>query len=517
MGVRFPERAAWWSYGLPSLDVLALLVVLSLCGAWKKRVPSLVHGVMVAFCVATRVLRVADGVERGAYLRDFRLTLDLPLLPEFVRLFYMTLPPAKLLLAGSALTLGLAALSFSIHCALRIVETAMGSFARVQLLSVLIGSWALPSALFSPEVLYHGSILPRLGNELEFALRLGSYRARQRESIASVQRAFDAQPNDLQKLHGRNVYLFMIESYGQSVQDSPEILARLRPEYRRFERELSEEGFHIASRLLDSSTYGGRSWLAHATLFTSVATGDLLQLDLLRAAQPRTWPEVFSSAGYRSVLVQPGTVRESREPDLYHFDQHYFARDLAYRGPRFGWATMPDQFVLAAVRQRELATLPARPLFLAYALVSSHVPWSELPPVIDDWSTLGDGSIYRELPSKHYATEWLSLSEAKGAYADSIAYDLEVLRRYIRAFVDDDSLLIILGDHQPHSEVGGQNPSAGVPVHVLCRNSAFIAPFRARGYTPGMLADQALPHPGLASLLFDLVSDFSVARAGGAP
>jgi hypothetical protein len=516
MGARFPERAAWWSYFLPSLDVLALLVVFSLCGAWQKRVPSSVHAVLVAFCFVTRLLRVADGVERGAYLRDFKLALDLPLLPEFVRLFSTTLPFTKLLLAGSALLLGFSALSFLIHSALRVVETAMASFARVRLLSVLIGSWALPSALFSREVLYHGSILPRLGNELEFALRLGSYRARQLESIASVQRVFDAQPNDLQKLRGRNVYLFVIESYGQSAQDSPEILARLKPEYRRFERELSDQGFQVVSRLLDSSTYGGRSWLAHATLFTSVTTGDLLQLDLLRAAQPRTWPEVFSGAGYRSVLVQPGTVRESRGPDLYHFDQHYFAQDLGYHGPRFGWATMPDQFVLAAVRQREIVTSPARPLFLAYALVSSHVPWSELPPVIDDWSTLGDGSIYRGLPSKQYATEWLSLSGAKGAYADSIVYDLEVLRRYIRAFVDDDSLLVILGDHQPHSEVGEQNPSAGVPVHVLCRNSAFIAPFRARGYTPGMLADQALPHPGLASLLLDLVSDFSVARAGGA-
>jgi hypothetical protein len=77
-----------------------------------------------------------------------------------------------------------------------------------------------------------------------------------------------------------------------------------------------------------------------------------------------------------------------------------------------------------------------------------------------------------------------------------------------------DALVIILGDHQPHSDITRRAPSPGVPAHVLSRNSAFIALFLARGYTPGMAVDEALPHPGLGSLLPDLVADFWLGAAG---
>ncbi len=98
-----------------------------------------------------------------------------------------------------------------------------------------------------------------------------------------------------------------------------------------------------------------------------------------------------------------------------------------------------------------------------------------------------------------------------------MVYDLEVLRRYITEFIRDDSLVIVLGDHQPHSEVTNQNPAAGVPVHVLSRNPAFTARFRARGYTQGMLARTSGPHPGLESFMTDLLADFStgVVKGGG--
>ncbi len=360
-------------------------------------------------------------------------------------------------------------------------------------------------------------MLLRVGSEARFAARLPGYRSAEQARIVQVQRELATCPDDLLKLQARNVYLFVIESYGQTVLDRLDLFARVLPEYRRFEADLGHSGFQIASRVLDSPTYGGRSWLAQATLLTSVPTEDQLQFELLRAAQPRTLAQAFRAAGYRTVLVQPGTVRESTQPDLLHFEQHYFARELGYAGPRFGWATMPDQFVLDAVRRKELTNTDTRPRFLGYALVSSHIPWSDLPPLVQNWSTIGDGSEYRALPHRHFATSWLSLGSAQDAYAESIVYDLEVLRRYIVEFVHDDSLLIVLGDHQPHSEVSGQSPYRGVPVHVLSRNRAFVDPFRSRGYTAGMVADEALPQAGLDSLMLDLITDFSVGRAESSP
>ncbi|HEX3852899.1 MAG TPA: hypothetical protein VHW01_18175, partial [Polyangiaceae bacterium] len=375
LSLRFPERVPWLAYLTPSLDIVLLLVVYALLGAWQKQLPAVVRALVVSLFLACRVLRIADGIERGAYLRDFSWSIDLPLLPEFVRLFYATLRWPVFVLAGCALALLLAGLGFLVARALRVIEAGFSAPGQRhnQLLCAALGLLALASAMAQPQALFGDSVLPRIGSEARFAASLPSYRAAERARIARVQRELASRPNDLLKLQQRNVYLFVIESYGQTVLDRPELLTRVLPEYVRFEAELGRHGFQIASRVLDSPTYGGRSWLAQATLLTSVPTEDQLQFELLRAAQPRTLAQAFRAAGYRTVLVQPGTVRESTQPDLFHFEQHYFARELGYAGPRFGWATMPDQFSLDAVRRKEFTSTDTRPRFLGYALVSSHI------------------------------------------------------------------------------------------------------------------------------------------------
>jgi hypothetical protein len=531
MNQRYPARQPPLWYFLPSLDVVALFVILALCGAFKQRVPRLVRAAVVFGILLSRVLRFADGVEMGAYYRNFNTVVDLSLLPEFVRLFYTTVSHAYFFLACLAVGAGLCLLGFASHYALRAAENALASPRYVAGFSLLIGVLALASTVewqatrekSSPfkgdderrlAGAFGSSIFSRVATELDFAANIYGYRADKVAGIARVQRRLSSMPLDLKRLAGRNVYLFVIESYGQCVVDRPVLSERVLPEYQRFEQSLFEQGFQIASRVLDSSTYGGRSWLAHATLSTGVRTVDQFQLELLRVAQPKTLAQAFGDAGYRTVLVQPATRHVPPLKDFHHFQNHYFTKELGYSGPEFGWSPMPDQFALDFVRRRE-ASNPGTPLFLEYALTSSHAPWSDLPPIIEDWAALGDGSIYEREAGTHFAGGWLELGGASDAYARSIVYDLEVLRRYITGFIKDESLVIVLGDHQPHSEVTDQNPAAGVPVHVLSRNSALIDPFRARGYTRGMLARTAGPHPGLETFMTDLLSDFSAGAAKG--
>jgi hypothetical protein len=531
MNQRYPARQPAFWYFLPSLDVVALFVIFALCGAFKRRVPRAVHAALVFGFMFSRVLRFADGVEMGAYYRNFNTVVDFPLLPEFVRLFYTTVSHAYFFLACSLVVVALCLLGFAIQRALRAAERALASPRYVRAFSLLVGvlalvspiEWQPPREKSSPFKVederrlagaFGSSIFSRFATELDFAANIYGYKADKVAGIARLQERLASMPLDLKRLAGRNVYLFVIESYGQCVVDRPLLSEQVLPEYQRFERDLSERGFQIASRVLDSSTYGGRSWLAHATLSTGVRTVDQFQLELLRVAQPKTLAQAFGDAGYRTVLVQPATRRESPLKDFHHFQNHYFTKDLGYAGPEFGWSPMPDQFALDFVRRREL-TQPRAPLFLEYALTSSHAPWSDLPPLIEDWSALGDGSIYEHEAGTHFAGGWLELGGASNAYARSVVYDLEVLRRYIADFIKDDSLVIVLGDHQPHSEVTDQNPAAGVPVHVLSRNPAFVEPFRARGYTRGMLASTGGPHPGLETFMTDLLSDFSAGASKG--
>jgi len=530
MNDRYPARQPALWYLLPSLDVVAVFVMFVVCGAFQKHVPRFVHAVLIGWFLLSRVLRVADGIEMGAYYRNFNTVVDFPLLPEFIRLFYSTVPHPRFAFACLGLLAVLGLLGYVTHRALRVAEEALTAPSYVRAFSVVVAVFALaspfewqpPREKSSPFAVederrlsgaFGSSIFARVATELDFAANIYGYKADKVAGIARVQKQLAQMPPNLNKLGGQNVYLFVIESYGQSVVDRPLLSAEVLPEYQRFERDLSLKGFQIASRVLDSSTYGGRSWLAHATLSTGVRTVDQFQLELLRVAQPKTLAQAFAGAGYRTVLVQPATRRESPLKDFHHFQNHYYTKDFGYSGPEFGWSSMPDQFVVDLVRRREMSQRK-EPLFLEYALTSSHAPWSDLPPLVDDWSALADGSIYNRKPGTHFENSWLELGGASNAYAQSIVYDLEVLRRYIGDFIADDSLVIVLGDHQPHSEVTDQNPATGVPVHVLSRNSAFIDPFRARGYTAGMLARTAGPHPGLETFMTDLLADFSVGPSG---
>jgi hypothetical protein len=99
--------------------------------------------------------------------------------------------------------------------------------------------------------------------------------------------------------------------------------------------------------------------------------------------------------------------------------------------------------------------------------------------MVNDWSSLGDGSIYQRLDVVRYPIVWPDLSNASEAYMRSVVYDLEVLKRYLAEFVRDDSLVIILGDHQPVAEVNGDSASHGVPIHVMSRDRTFVEPFVA--------------------------------------
>lgn len=192
--------------------------------------------------------------------------------------------------------------------------------------------------------------------------------------------------------------------------------------------------------------------------------------------------------------------------DFYDFDATYRSWDFDYAGPPFAWASMPDQYVVDFARRHVLDRTPG-PFFAAYVLVSSHAPWSHVPTMVDAWSDVGNGEIYNRHPFKHTQTNWPDFNNAAEPYVTSILYDMRVLERYLVDFVKDDALVIILGDHQPVSEITESSPSWAVPVHVLSRDPALVEPFVRRGYTRGMVPDDA--SSPMESFLVGFLSDFS--------
>jgi len=131
-----------------------------------------------------------------------------------------------------------------------------------------------------------------------------------------------------------------------------------------------------------------------------------------------------------------------------------FHVNFDYKGPVYGWSTMPDQYVLDFIFDREIKTQKT-PLFIEFILTSSHAPFRRQPPYEEDWSKIDDGKIYHDLEAITFPIIWPDLSNAKEGYVASIDYELRVIVEFINKFLDDNTLILILGDHQPNVQITG--------------------------------------------------------------
>ena len=530
--LRFPADEPTFWYPLPSIDVVVLLAVFSAVRARGYTIPNGARFGIVVVALVARIFRGGEGLVERHFHRPLSLYLDVPLVPNLVGLLRSTVSLPRLILWALLIVLAFVALGALTWWALAVVERSFASSslsssppsgrdARRLFLGVLIVC-ALLSPLWSrrrdPHLhvgLFGASIVPRLARELAFLRHAPEYRREKAAGIARVQDQLRAIPSGLDRLHRADVLLILVESYGETVIAQPAYARRMAPIYDAFEGDLGRRGFAMASSLLASPTYGGRSWLAHGTLATGVRIEDGLAYTVLLEAQPPplTMAGFFRDAGYRTVLVQPGTTSRWPEGEVIGFDQKYYLMDLEYRGPPFKWATMPDQYVIDFVHRREIARRPPggrSPLFVEYALVSSHSPWSVQPRLVEDWDRLRDGgAIFNDLPPVRYPVTWSNLGVGGEAYVTSLIYDLDMLRRYVAGRIADDTLVIILGDHQPSAEVTENSPSHGVPIHVISRDRSFIGRFISAGYVPGMRAASARPLPEMESFLPRLLQMFS--------
>jgi hypothetical protein len=436
-----------------------------------------------------------------------------------VRFAHSALPFWKFCVAAAGFFLLLVLLPIAAYRALKTTAEYLADTRRAPLVGVLLllafgVGLAIPRELRHPKLLMGGfgaSIGPRVRREANFLLSVYTERSARRRAVAEAGEMLARTPSNLSILAHRNVHLLLVESYGVVAVERPDFVRTLTPTFDSFAALLKAKGFSVASGRLVSSAFGGRSWLAHVTLATAVRTTDQLGYEVIYEMKPKTLASFFRAAGYRAVLAAPGTTRIGDRGDPFGFNKNYYYTAFDYEGPAFAWATMPDQYVLDVIRRREFST--TAPLFVQYVLVSSHAPWSETPTIVEDWSKLGSGAIFDRQPVLRYPIVWPNFENAHEAYIRSIVYDFEVIKRFVDQFLNDDSLVILLGDHQPVVEVSGNDRELAVPVHVFSRAPELVAPFVRRGYVPGLWPrGSSQPRP-METFLPDLLRDFSTGPA----
>nr|BAT28751.1 hypothetical protein [Aureimonas frigidaquae] len=426
------------------------------------------------FLTGLLVLKLADMATMAAYGRSFNILAD------------RELPGAAAnLLAG---TLGLPR---------RLIELL---FIAVPLAVFILLRWLLGHLQSLLQGLPHRRAVPLALIAAALAILPGNYRAllaraQDTAQFAATLSQFDrdlAQPAprhaDLSALQGADIEIIFVESYGRASFEVPLYAAEHTPLRRAAEASLRAAGLSSLSGWLAAPVAGGQSWLAHATFAAGVPVPDQLRYRRLLASARPTLFQIARDAGYHTAAFMPAITMDWPEGDRLGFDTIIAADGFSYRGPAFNWVTMPDQFTLQAV-ERLSAGLP-HPRLSQIVLISSHAPFTPIPPILDP-GAVGDGTVFQRFAASGPAPDelWRDRERVRSAYGTALAYSLRVALAYGQVRAGQGALVIILGDHPPAGFISGIG-SPDVPIHLI-GSPERLAPFHSLSFTPGL--DPATP------------------------
>ena len=493
-----------------SLEVVLLVFAL---GAWAeyRGAPSRLAQHWLAIALVLLCLgRYAEVTAPALYGRPINLYWDLPHLPAIATMFAQAAPAW----ATAAVIAAIAAMPVLLYGVLR---------------GALGGVWrALESAAPRRALLLLGATLvvlfavtPRDQDApfaVQFAQPVTQTYAQQASLLAdallgnpaseALDRAAPLPHADLARLAGADVLVVFLESYGATVFDNARHRQALGAAQATLAGALARSGREAASAFVVSPTFGGASWLAHASLLAGHEVADPATYAALLTSDRDTLVQRFATRGYRAVALMPGLKRAWPEGSFYRFAHLYDARQLDYRGPHFGWWAIPDQYSLAVLDTREFASHPRAPLFAVFPTISSHMPFRPTPPYQSDWERLLGERAFEPgalAASLARAPDWSDLSPA---YTEAIAYALTTLAGYLARRPRREQVLLVLGDHQPPASVSGAQAGHEVPVHVIASRGELLRQFLHAGFAPGLTPARPalMPLHVLAPLLLQAFS-----------
>jgi phosphatidylglycerophosphate synthase len=290
----------------------------------------------------------------------------------------------------------------------------------------------------------------------------------------------------LEGLRGKDVLLVFVEAYGQMAVQGTSFSRPIDQILNAGTQQLQADGFSSRSGWITSPTFGGGSALSHATLLSGTWVNSPGRYSQLIKSKRLTLSAAFRRAGWRTVADVPST--HGAWPDgksFYHFEKIYERGGILYRGPRFGFSAMPDQYTFQTLQKRELAKRNRRPIFAEIDTTSSHNPWFRIPPLIS-WKRLGNGSIFNRLP-----IDRIGMTDTQQGYAHSIQYSLRTLDSFIERYGNKNTVLIVLGDEQPSTVISQANHQ--VPITIIAHDPKVIDRLSSWGWTDGMLPSSTAP------------------------
>lgn len=312
---------------------------------------------------------------------------------------------------------------------------------------------------------------------------------------------------DLRLKHKPDIYLIFVESYGSVLYKRPDFRSAYTALLDELESRLNSHGWQAMSTLSRSPTWGGGSWLAYTSFLFGLHIDNQPQyLELRDRYQVFRYPSLgraLQNQGYYYAWVSSLEENLSegawaKYKNLLGPDRWLRNRDLEYSGPLYGWGPAPpDQYVLQYTRdllQRQVD----QPLLYVTITQNSHYPWDLPPALLADWRE------FNTMPAEVTTTgDDIDHADKRRRYLSAVEYELQMLADFILSSKDEDSIFVLIGDHQP-PQVSRRADGWETPVHIIAKDRGLLDSFAPYGFVPGLHADptkQPVRHEGMYSLL----------------
>lgn len=504
---------------LPGEGIWAVAALLLLGPGRTGRVRRLVPATAGTALGLMVVVKLLDIGFDAVYKRPFDLVLDWILLDDGQSFLRDSMGPAGAIgVVIGVVVLVILLLVLTAWAAVRLNRVLAGHGAAAATGTLVLGTvWVVCAALG-----VRNTVVPvASGSSAEFLQdRVQQVRAglRDKEEFAreSADDDFADVPADrlLTGLRGKDVLFAFIESYGRSAVQDPEMGPRVSALLADGDRRLRAAGWSSRSAFLTSPTYGGGSWLAHSTFNSGLWIKNQQRYRNLTSGDRMTLTSAFRKTGaWRTVGIMPGVTRSWPEGKFYGLDHVYDSRTMGYKGPKFSWTPVPDQYSLSAFERLEHGRPGRGPMMAEIILASSHNPWAPIPRTLG-WDEIGDGSVYDAVKEEGKDPEevWKDPAQVRTEYRRAIEYSLTSLITYVEKYGDENTVLVFLGDHQPVSTVTEDKLGRDVPVTILARDPAVLDRVSDWDWHPGLK-----PGPDAPVWRMDAFRDRFLAAYGDRP
>jgi len=506
----WPTPSIRWGSSL-SIELVGFVLVIAIAYRWARNKAQTMLPAIWVVLVAGHYL---DVTAPGLYGREFNLYWDSQHLGNVTAMLARAAPAWLIAVALAGLVLLFASMfmisRLSIAALMHVMEwpIARRGLAVTALFLLAVFGAQHASAQQASVVSFADPVTPAYVRQVRFVFAmLGP------GTVAPKLAATPDLNNSLSRLEGADVLLMFVESYGAVTWETPAIADGLVTSRADLRAAVAETDREVVTAYVESPTFGGSSWLAHLSLISGVEVRDQYAYSSLMASSRETMITNFARRGYRTVALMPGMRQAWPEGAFYRFDQIYGRDHLEYKGPEFGWWSIPDQYALAKIDALERNRLTRKPLFVVFPTSTTHAPFGPVAPYQSDWSLMLTPDAFLDADVDRALAAVPDLTDLRPSYVNAMGYEYATIAGYLRKHARDNMILIAIGDHQPPAAVSGRDAPWSVPVHVIARRGPILERLVERGFRTGL--DPHRPPIGpmhaLAPIVLDAFSEQSEA------